>query len=170
MVSVASTSSTSSTSSSSTTSSLGEAAGLGKDDFMQLLIAQLKNQDPMKPMEDKEFITQLAQFSSLEATEKLNTQLDELLGSQSLVQAATLIGKQATAKLESGETVTGVISEVRMISGQPTAIINGQEVDTSLITVLTGSSTTTTSAATTTGAATRAAATTTTTTPTVTAR
>ena len=36
----------------------------------------------MKPMEDKEFITQLAQFSSLEATEKLNTQLEELLGSQ----------------------------------------------------------------------------------------
>ena len=138
MVSVASTTNTTSTSStgSSSKSSLGEAAGLGKDDFMTLLIAQLKNQDPMKPMEDKEFITQLAQFSSLEATEKLNTQLDELLGSQSLVQAATLIGKQATAKLPSGETLTGIISEVRMLSGQPTVILNGQEVDTSLITVL----------------------------------
>ena len=138
MVSVASTTNTTSTSStgSSSKSSLGEAAGLGKDDFMTLLIAQLKNQDPMKPMEDKEFITQLAQFSSLEATEKLNTQLDELLGSQSLVQAATLIGKQATAKLPSGETLTAIISEVRMLSGQPTVILNGQEVDTSLITVL----------------------------------
>lgn len=145
MVSVASTANTRSTSSTDTSSSsskLGEAAGLGKDDFMTLLIAQLKNQDPMKPMEDKEFITQLAQFSALEATEKMNAQLDELLGSQSLVQAATLIGKQATAKLTSGETVTGTISEVRMLSGKPTAILNGQEVDTSLITVLNAGTTT----------------------------
>lgn len=162
MVSVASTTNTTSTSStgSSSKSSLGEAAGLGKDDFMTLLIAQLKNQDPMKPMEDKEFITQLAQFSSLEATEKLNTQLDELLGSQSLVQAATLIGKQATAKLPSGETLTGIISEVRMLSGQPTVILNGQEVDTSLITVLNSAPTAAAAASTaSTAAATRTATT-----------
>lgn len=144
-----------STNASNNPASLGEAAGLGKDDFMQLLIAQLKNQDPMKPMEDKEFITQLAQFSSLEATEKLNSQLEELLGSQSLVQAATLIGKQATAKLPTGEVLTGTISEVRMIRGQPTAIISGQEVDTSLITVLTGVTTTQSAANTAAGTAVR---------------
>ena len=63
---------------------------------MKLLIAQLQNQDPMKPMEDKEFITQLAQFSSLEATEKMTAQMEELTGAQMLVQAATLIGKQVT--------------------------------------------------------------------------
>jgi flagellar basal-body rod modification protein FlgD len=168
MVSVAATSSTSSTSSSSK-ASLGAAAGLGKDDFMQLLVAQLKNQDPMKPMEDKEFIAQLAQFSSLEATEKLNTQLDELLGSQSLVQAATLIGKQATAKLTTGETLTGTISEVRMLSGKPTVILNGREVDTSLITVLnagTSSTASTASAASTAASAATRTATTTATTPT----
>ena len=116
--------------------SIGAAAGMGKDDFMQLLIAQLKNQDPMKPMEDKEFITQLAQFSSLEAMEKLTDQMDDLTGSQMLVQAATLIGKQVTAKLETGEVVTGTISQVKMISGQPTAVVNGKEIDTSLITQL----------------------------------
>ena len=118
---------------SSTASKLG-AAGMGKDDFMQLLIAQLKNQDPMKPMEDKEFITQLAQFSSLEAMEKMTDQMEELTSSQMLVQAATLIGKQVSAKLETGEVVTGTISQVKMISGQPTAVVNGKEIDTSLIT------------------------------------
>ncbi len=116
-----------------TSAALGAAAGMGKDDFMQLLIAQLKNQDPMKPMEDKEFITQLAQFSSLESMEKMTQQMEDLTGSQMLVQAATLIGKQVSARLESGEVVTGTISQVKMISGQPTAVVNGREIDTSLI-------------------------------------
>ena len=88
----------------------------------------------MKPMEDKEFVTQLAQFSSLEAMEKVTTQMEDLTSSQMLVQAATLIGKQVTARLESGEVVTGTISQVKMISGQPTAVVNGREIDTSLIT------------------------------------
>ena len=119
---------------SKTKAELGAAAGMGKDDFMQLLIAQLKNQDPMKPMEDKEFITQLAQFSSLEAMDKMTEQMEDLTGSQMLVQAATLIGKQVSAKLETGEVVTGTISQVKMISGQPTAVVNGKEINTSLIT------------------------------------
>jgi flagellar basal-body rod modification protein FlgD len=119
-----------------TSSGLGAAAGMGKDDFMQLLIAQLRNQDPMKPMDDKEFISQLAQFSSLEATEKMTAQIEELNGTQMLVQAATLLGKQVTAKLASGETVTGTISQVRMIDGAPKAVVNGREIATSLITVI----------------------------------
>ena len=119
-----------------TGSSIGAAAGMGKDDFMQLLIAQLKNQDPMKPMDDKEFITQLAQFSSLEAMEKMTEQMEDLTGSQMLVQAATLIGKQVTAKLETGEVVTGTISQVKMLNGKPTAVVNGREIDTSLITTI----------------------------------
>ena len=119
---------------SKTSSALGAAAGMGKDDFMQLLIAQVKNQDPMKPMEDKDFVTQLAQFSSLEASEKMTQQMEELTGSQMLVQAATLIGKQVSAKLETGEVVNGTISQVKMLSGKPTAVVNGTEIDTSLIT------------------------------------
>jgi flagellar basal-body rod modification protein FlgD len=107
---------------------------MGKDDFMKLLMAQLKNQDPMKPMEDKEFITQLAQFSSLEATEKMTQTLEDLNGAQMLIQAATLIGKQISAKLESGETVSGMISQVHMVDGKPMAVVNGKEIATSLIT------------------------------------
>lgn len=121
---------------SKTSAALGAAAGMGKDDFMQLLISQLKNQDPMKPMEDKEFITQLAQFSALESMEKLTEQMEELTGSQLLVQAATLIGKQVTAKLESGEVVSGTISQVKIVDGRPMAVVNGKEIDTSLITTV----------------------------------
>jgi flagellar basal-body rod modification protein FlgD len=117
-----------------TGSKIGASAGMGKDDFMHLLIAQLQNQDPMKPMDDKEFITQLAQFSALEASEKMTAQMEELTGSQMLVQAATLIGKNVSAKLESGEVVTGQISQVKMQGGKPIAVVNGKDVDTSLIT------------------------------------
>jgi flagellar basal-body rod modification protein FlgD len=130
----ASTSTTGTNNNASPTSTLGKAAGLGKDDFMQLLMAQLKNQDPMKPMEDKEFITQLAQFSSLEAIEKMTEQMEELTGSQMLMQAATLIGKNVSAKLPSGEVVTGQITQVKMMDGKPVAVVNGKDVDTSLIT------------------------------------
>ena len=134
-----STKSTTSTSSTNGTSNksgsgIGAAAGMGKDDFMLLLMAQLKNQDPMKPMEDKEFITQLAQFSSLEAIEKMTSQMEELTGSQMLVQAATLIGKQVSAKLASGEVVSGTISQIKMQDGKPIAVVNGKDVATSLIT------------------------------------
>jgi len=130
------TTSTSSTNGTSNkdSSKLGAAAGMGKDDFMQLLIAQLGNQDPMKPMDDKEFITQLAQFSSLEAMDKMTAQMEELTGSQMLVQAATLIGKNVSAKLVSGEVVTGPISQVKMMDGKPVAVVNGRDIDTSLIT------------------------------------
>src|SRR4051812_1864877 len=103
---VGSTTSSNSTTSSSSSSKLGAAAGLGKDDFMQLLIAQLKNQDPMKPTDDTQFIAQLAQFSSLEATNKMNDTLDELSNAQMLGQAAAMIGKTVSAKLADGTTVT----------------------------------------------------------------
>src|SRR5581483_10072426 len=99
-------STTSTTSTTGTTSktgsTIGTAAGLGKDDFMQLLIAQLKNQDPMKPTDDTQFVAQLAQFSTLEATNKMSDALEELAGMQALGEAAALIGKQVSAKLTDG--------------------------------------------------------------------
>ena len=122
---------------SKTGSTIGAAAGMGKDDFMKLLIAQLQNQDPMKPMDDKEFITQLAQFSSLEATNKMTDTLEEMAGAQLLAQAASLIGKQISAKLEDGTVVTGLVSQVHMVDGKPQVVVNGQEIATSLITNIT---------------------------------
>ncbi len=76
---------------------------LGKEEFLKLLITQLKNQDPLDPLKDKDFIAQLAQFSSLEQLQNMNDGLksqmsSELLMAQSISNAmvTTLIGKEVT--------------------------------------------------------------------------
>ncbi len=102
---------------------------LGKQDFLKLLIAQLRNQDPMKPMEDREFITQLAQFSSLETMQNLDKRLGEMASAQALGQAAGIIGKQVEAKLADGATITGPVTEVRIVAGTPRYVVNGKEIE-----------------------------------------
>jgi len=87
-------------------------SGLGKQDFLQLLIAQLKNQDPLQPMDDKEFITQMAQFNSLEQMQAMN----QTMSSMSLTQASNLIGKDVQAATTSG-SFAGTVSGVSLIGG-----------------------------------------------------
>jgi len=72
---------------------------LGKDDFLKMLVAQLKNQDPLNPMDGTEFAAQLAQFSSLEQLTNMNTQLTNLgLYQKTMIstEAVNLLGKEVT--------------------------------------------------------------------------
>ncbi|MEK7773025.1 MAG: flagellar hook capping FlgD N-terminal domain-containing protein [Deltaproteobacteria bacterium] len=96
LLNASSASSTSSTSSTSDT--------LGKDDFLTLLVTQLENQDPLEPMDNTEFVAQLAQFSSLEGITNLNTTMSGMSGSLTSMQnysTASLIGKYV--KTEGGD-------------------------------------------------------------------
>jgi flagellar basal-body rod modification protein FlgD len=77
---------------------------LGKDEFLQILVTQLRNQDPMQPMQDKEFIAQMAQFSSLEQMMNMSKEMTSLRQSAGMV--AALIGKEVSWK---ETTDTGVI-------------------------------------------------------------
>jgi flagellar basal-body rod modification protein FlgD len=80
---------------------------VGKDEFMKLLLAQLKNQDPLKPMDGTDFAAQLAQFSSLEQLKNLNTTLETQSVNQMTLgyaQSVNMIGKEAVSN--SGNTVT----------------------------------------------------------------
>lgn len=85
---------------------------MGKDEFLKILITQLQNQDPSKPMEDKEFISQMAQFSALEQTTNLNTQFSKLADGISNGQAYTLLGKRVTLTDTAGNTVNGRVEAV----------------------------------------------------------
>jgi flagellar basal-body rod modification protein FlgD len=82
-------------------SALGSSSTLGEQDFLTLLVAQLKNQDPLSPQDNTAFVAQLAQFSTLQATMGINTRLDTL-STQNTGLANTenvsLVGKTATVK------------------------------------------------------------------------
>ena len=80
---------------------------LGKDDFMKLLLAQMKNQDPLNPMDGTDFTAQLAQFSSLEQLSNLNTEIKAQSVNQltlGYAQSVNMIGKEVVAN--AGNTVT----------------------------------------------------------------
>ena len=82
---------------------------LGKDDFLQLLIAQLTHQDPTAPMDDTQFIAQMAQFSSLEQMTNMSTGFTKLSALLASSEATAAIGKQV--EIEVGETtISGTIT------------------------------------------------------------
>lgn len=75
----------------------GKSKELGKNEFLELLVAQLNNQNPLEPQENGEFIAQLAQFSQVEGIEKLNTSMGSLLSgyqSSQALQASSLVGRK----------------------------------------------------------------------------
>ncbi len=78
---------------------------LGKNEFMELMLAQLKNQNPLEPQDNGEFISQLAQFSSLEEMQKLSGTVDDVVGqfrSTQALQASAMVGKTVLAPSEVG--------------------------------------------------------------------
>ncbi len=83
------------------TGALGGDKGMGRDAFLKLLVAQLRNQDPLNPQDNHEFVAQLAQFSSLEQSMGMNDRLDALMlqtAGLANSQVVSLVGKTATVK------------------------------------------------------------------------
>ena len=98
---------------------------LGKDDFLKLLVGQLKNQDPMNPTSDTDFIGQMAQFSQLEQTTNMATANSELLAQQSGARAVSLLGRHVTYPDSAGVSTTGVVDKVEWSAGKPKLTVAG---------------------------------------------
>jgi flagellar basal-body rod modification protein FlgD len=91
---------------------------IGRDQFMELLVTQLRNQDPLEPVNQQDFLGQLAQFSSLEGIERLNLNFAESLKFQQLSQGGALVGSRVEYTNPQGELRTGRVDSARVLNGE----------------------------------------------------
>jgi len=92
-------------------------ANISIQDFLRILTTQLNNQDPLKPMDNTQFVAQLAQFTALQESQQTNDKLDSLLNIQSASQSVGLIGRTVTIS-SSGSTENGSVTALDFSSGQ----------------------------------------------------
>lgn len=100
---------------------------LGKDDFIKILITQLTHQDPSAPMEDKEFIAQMAQFSSLEQMTNMAQDFSKLANVLSGTEASAALGRSVEIA-QGDQVVQGVVKAVSR-GGAPQVLVNGTYYD-----------------------------------------
>lgn len=109
----------------STTTESEDSSTLGKDQFLQLLATQLQYQDPMNPMSNEQFISQMAQFTSLEQMQNLNTTMTSYATTSSNMQVLNLLATNITAEQT---TTVGEETIVNTIEGLVTGIdLSGSE-------------------------------------------
>lgn len=91
---------------------------IGLQDFLKILLTQLNYQDPLKPMDNQEFMAQMAQFTALEQSQQLNTKLDLLIANQAALQSVGLLGRTVDVTTSSGN-VTGTVTSLSLQGDQP---------------------------------------------------
>src|SRR3954451_17903201 len=96
----------------------GANSAMGKDQFLRLFVAQLQHQDPMSPMQDSDFMGQMAQFSTLE-------QVSNLANANAMSNAIGLIGRTVTYKDDDGTLQTGAVEKVASLDGKPSLTVGG---------------------------------------------
>ena len=106
----------------------GKNAQMGKDQFLKLFVAQLQHQDPMNPMQDQDFMGQMASFSTLE-------QVSNLASENAKTNAIGLLGRTVTWLDEDDVSHTGTVEKVATAGGKPVLTVSGTEgVDPTAIT------------------------------------
>ena len=104
------------------TSGATDAFGLGFEDLLKIVLTQLTYQDPLKPMDNFQFVSQLAQFSQIQQGQQLVDGMNTLVAAQSTGQAATLLGKRVDFQARQG-TLSGKVTAVAFVNGTATLTI-----------------------------------------------
>lgn len=107
-----------------------------KNQFLTLLVEELKNQDPTAPTDEKQTLSQLAQFSSLEQMQNLNQTLTASSGFGQVAQSAALIGKTVSTATADTTGIAGVVSSVTFLNGKSYLHVGSQDIDASTVTTV----------------------------------
>lgn len=91
---------------------------LGQEDFLKILLTQLQFQDPLKPIDNQEFVAQLAQFTGLEINRQVSDKTDSLLTIQSATQSLGLLGRVVEVSTDTGSQV-GTVTAISFQGGTP---------------------------------------------------
>lgn len=94
-------------------------AGIAQEDFLRILLAQLRFQDPLKPVDNQQFVAQLAQFSALEINRQQSEKVDRLLSIGAADQGVALIGKRVEVRNAQGGSTVGTVSAISFRTGEP---------------------------------------------------
>lgn len=126
---------TAAASTTSGTAATAAGTGLGKDTFLKLLVAQLKYQDPNSPADTNQIMSQTAQYAMVESLNSIQSDQEELMGSQILFGAAGLVGSNVTYLTSDGTTTAqGKVTSVSFAGSTPTLRIDGTDVPMTSIT------------------------------------
>ena len=99
---------------------------LGQNDFLKLLVTQMTSQDPLNPQKDTEFIAQMAQFSALEQSKTMQSDIAQLRSQQEFLQANAMLGQAVGVQVDKDTTAQGIVSAVQLEAGTPKLIVGGQ--------------------------------------------
>jgi flagellar basal-body rod modification protein FlgD len=106
-----------------------QAGGFDKDAFMKLLIAQVRYQDPTKPIDSTQFIAQTATFTQVEQMQKLAESQAKALSFQQILLSSALIGREVAAVDEvTGQVVAGQVTSVNLDGDTPSVVVQGMDV------------------------------------------
>lgn len=115
------------------------ASSLDKDTFLQLLVAQLKYQDPLNPTDQTQFLAQTAQFTALEKMEVVAAQTAQSFAAQMAFGASSLVGRTVTYTDADGQQVTGTVGSVRFGGDGPMLAVGDDQVPMRSVVAVTGS-------------------------------
>ena len=110
------------------TSTVTRTDQMGKDVFLQLLVAQMRYQDPNSPTSTTEFMSQTATFTQVEKLEQIAAQNASMVALQRSLGAGALVGQTVSYTDEKGATVTGTVGSVRISGEEPSAVVGGVDV------------------------------------------
>ena len=99
---------------------------LGQNEFLKLLVVQMRNQDPMQPVSDTEFIAQMAQFSSLEQTKSMGADIAKLRQGNDFLQATNLLGKNVHLTIGNMAFTKGIVTDLNVKDGEARIIVGNK--------------------------------------------